>query len=326
MVHTLQKSVKGKKGKLWEPAPKCHRVTHRAGHQKVTMECLLNLQSLFYLCYPETPVSLHSPQGETDVRSPRRYDVAGVGGGEFALRLVPRQRAAPHYWRSSSHTHTHSNNCRHSSSTSAVKPLVLKTPPAVHPKSIASYLWEPFNWPEHSLCFGKNDNNFNKDNTMRMVVSAPKRAESDSIPHVAIQYNLHCADKDATILPGSGVLSISGLYSPFEACPNRNLFQHFFRIEFPFDGHTYVCAISTFEFARCFNLIEPIQYHLSHEKYCFGLDASMPAHTSAWVFKQVHSHIVFLRDLSCKVFLPNQFAAPAATIQTLVNGTICTCL
>ncbi len=115
MVHTLWKSVKGKKGKLWEPAPKCHRVMRRAGHQKVTTECLLNSQSLFYLRYPETPVSLHSPQGETDVRSPRGYDVTGVGGGEFALRLVPRQRAAPHYWRSSSHTHTHM--CPHVSGT-----------------------------------------------------------------------------------------------------------------------------------------------------------------------------------------------------------------
>jgi hypothetical protein len=28
-----------------------------------------------------------------------------LGGGEFALRLVPRQRAAPLYWRTSSHTH-----------------------------------------------------------------------------------------------------------------------------------------------------------------------------------------------------------------------------
>ena len=41
------------------------------------------------------------------MRSPRGYDGAGVGGGEFALRLVPRQRVAPLYWRSSSHTHTH---------------------------------------------------------------------------------------------------------------------------------------------------------------------------------------------------------------------------
>jgi hypothetical protein len=52
----------------------------------------------------------------------------------------------------------------------------------------------------------------------------------------------------------------------------------------------------------------------------------MPSKTSAWIFKQVHSHLVHLRDLNSKVFSPNQFAAPAATIQTLVNGAVCTCL
>jgi hypothetical protein len=35
---------------------------------------------------------------------------------------------------------------------------------------------------------------------------------------------------------------------------------------------------------------------------------------------------MYLRDSNSEVFLPNQFAAPAATIQTLVNGAICTCL
>ncbi len=36
----------------------------------------------------------------------RGYDVAGVEGGEFALRLVSRQRVAPLYWRSDTHTYT----------------------------------------------------------------------------------------------------------------------------------------------------------------------------------------------------------------------------
>jgi hypothetical protein len=47
----------------------------------------MNLQSLSYLHYPETPVSLHSPQGETDMRSPRGYDVAGVVGGLVSLAV-----------------------------------------------------------------------------------------------------------------------------------------------------------------------------------------------------------------------------------------------
>ena len=50
----------------------------------------------------------------------------------------------------------------------------------------------------------------------------------------------------------------------------------------------------------------------------------MPARTSAWLFGQVHSQLVFLRDSNCEVFSPNQFAAPAVTIQTLINGAICT--
>ncbi len=212
----------------------------------------------------------------------------------------------------------------HSSSASVVKPLILKTPPAVCPTPIGSYLWEPFNQPEHSLCFGRDDNNFNKDEAMQMIVSVPKQAELDSITPIVILYHLHCADGDASILSGSGILSSLSLCPPFEACPTRNLFQHFFGIKFHFGGHTYVCAISTFEFACCFNLIENIQYRLSHEKYHFGMDASMPARTSAWIFQQVYSQLVFLCNSNCEVFSPNQFAAPAATIQTLVNGTICT--
>jgi hypothetical protein len=212
----------------------------------------------------------------------------------------------------------------HSSSASVIKPHVLKTPLAVCPTPIASYLWEPFNRLEHSLCFGCDDNNFNKDRAMRMIGSMPKQAKLDSITPIVILYHLLCVDNDASILARSGILSSSSLCPPFEACPTRNLFQHFFRIEFHFDSNTYVCAILTFEFACCFNLIENIQYRLSHEKYCFGMDASMPAWTSAWIFQQVHSQLVFLCDLNCEEFLPNQFAAPAATIQTLVNGTICT--
>ena len=52
----------------------------------------------------------------------------------------------------------------------------------------------------------------------------------------------------------------------------------------------------------------------------------MPDRTSAWLFEQVHSHLVCIRDDNSKVFSPNQFAALAATIQTLINSAICLCL
>jgi hypothetical protein len=34
----------------------------------------------------------------------RGYDVAGIGGGECTLWLIPRQKVTPLYWRSDTHT------------------------------------------------------------------------------------------------------------------------------------------------------------------------------------------------------------------------------
>ena len=59
------------------------------------------------------------------------------------------------------------------------------------------------------------------------------------------------------------------------------------------------------------------------EQHRFSLDASMLGRTSAWLFEKVHSHLVCIRDDNSEVFSLNQFAAPAATIQMLVNGAIC---
>jgi hypothetical protein len=52
------------------------------------------------------------------------------------------------------------------------------------------------------------------------------------------------------------------------------------------------------------------------------MDAAMPGRTLAWLFEQAHSHLSYIRDTNSEIFLPNQFAAPAATIQAFVNGTI----
>ncbi len=139
---------------------------------------------------------------------------------------------------------------------------------------------------------------------------------------VVVQYHLHRHGQDATILAGSSVLSRESVCPPFQSCPNKNLFQQFFGIEFHHDGHTYVCAISTYEFYRCFGLVDNIQYRLSHNKYKFGLDVAMPGRTSSWIFDQVHCHLVYLQNTNSEIFLPNQFTAPAATIQALVNGAI----
>jgi hypothetical protein len=214
----------------------------------------------------------------------------------------------------------------HSSCSSTVEPIVLKTPPSTNPSPIGLYIWEPFNRPEHSLCYGRHDVEFNHDESSKMIVSLPKSADSTTSPRLIIEYHLHRQGANGSIFAGSSVLSTASLCPPFEACPNQNMFQQFFGIEFHFEDRTYVRAISAFEFTRCFGLMEQLQYRLSHANYKYGLDAAMPSRTSAWIFEQVHSHLVHLRDANGEVFSPDQFAAPAATIQTLVNGAVCTTL
>jgi hypothetical protein len=78
-----------------------------AGCQKATTELSLrNSQSLSHLRYPTDTRQLSSPQGEADGVSGRGMTLQALGGGEFALRLVSRQRVAPLYCRSRTHTHT----------------------------------------------------------------------------------------------------------------------------------------------------------------------------------------------------------------------------
>jgi hypothetical protein len=210
----------------------------------------------------------------------------------------------------------------HTSCSSSVIPIKLKTPPCTPARPIGTFIWEPFNRPEHALCLGWDDDEFNKEG-QKIIATVPQPADASTSPSVKIMYYLHQDDQDCSIFAGTSVLSPGSLCPPFESCPNHNLFQNYFGIKFCHDGSTYVCAMSTYEFTQCFGLIEQIQYWLSHEQHRFSLDASMPDCMSAWLFEQVHSHLVCIRDDNSEVFSPNQFAALASTIQTLVNGTIC---
>ena len=186
---------------------------------------------------------------------------------------------------------------------SKVEPLVLKSPPTIPPRPLSSFVRMPFDRPEHAIGYGQNDVDFNKDEACGWTATMPKPANPSTLPGVVVQYHLHRHGQDATILAGSSVLSWESVCPPFESCPNKNLFQQFFGIEFHHDDHTYIRAISTYEFSHCFGLVDNIQYRLSHDNYKFGLDASMPGRTSSWIFDQVHSHLkqqdLFTQSVCC---------------------------
>ena len=95
-----------------------------------------------------------------------------------------------------------------------------------------------------------------------------------------------------------------------------------FCIEFHTKDNSFVRAFSPFEFASCFGLSDNLRYKLAHRDNWYALDAGIPALTSAWVFDHVARRLFDIRQANSEIFQPNQFAAPAATIQAFVNGTV----
>jgi hypothetical protein len=208
----------------------------------------------------------------------------------------------------------------HSSCASRIKPMLLKHPPLVPPRPLGKFIWEPFNRKEHAIFLPCEDEDFKKQDTQLQASAQPQTLSKAN--GVSIWYTLRRPDTNESVIVGSEVLSLDGLCPAFNACPNPNIFQHHFGVKFHHEGHSYVQTISPYEFVRCFGFICQMTYRLSHTTYKFAIDAAMPAHTSAWLLKQAHSYLTYLREANSEVFLPNQFAAPAATIQAFVSSAI----
>ncbi len=56
------------------------------------------------------------------------------------------------------------------------------------------------------------------------------------------------------------------------------------------------------------------------------LDAGIPALTSAWIFDHILDCLLLICNSTKEIFQPNQFATPAATIQTFIGGAVGTSL
>ena len=211
----------------------------------------------------------------------------------------------------------------HRSCAPDVTPIELIMPPTPETKPLGAYIHEPFNRPQYSVCYGRHDDAFNSDDGCQMTCEDLKSSDAVVDSRVKPAYSIRRSGGSESTTAGSLVLPLSSLCPPLEWCANQNLFQHLFGVEFFFDDHTYVRPISAFEFASCFNLVDNIRYRLSHIDYMFALDASMPALTSKWLFTQINDTLELFRALNTEVFTPDYAHAPAAPIQVLLNGAVC---
>ena len=201
-----------------------------------------------------------------------------------------------------------------------VKPPHVKSPPPSIPHPLSLSLWEPFNRTERSVLLAMVDVDFMCQDVEFM--STLPTLTFIHPPGVLLKYFLHGCHSAESMLAGAAVVSSDSLCLPFDAGPNKNLFQHLFGIEFNYKNHSRIRGILPFKFSCCFGFIDNLTHHLSQPANKFSLDAAIPAHTLAWLFEQIHAHLTFIRDSNCEIFSPNQFAAPAATIQAFGNGAI----
>jgi hypothetical protein len=137
-------------------------------------------------------------------------------------------------------------------------------PPSPKPVPLAAFLWLPFNKKRCGISFAKDDESFNDGSTPALRVTLPSSSILGSMfCGVSPAYFLHLVNSDATILNDAAILSPHSLCSAFDGSSTTNLFKCHFRVEFHDKEHTYVCAISPFEFTSCFGLMDNLQYRLS---------------------------------------------------------------
>jgi hypothetical protein len=206
----------------------------------------------------------------------------------------------------------------HDSTQSQVEPVLFWIPPSPRPLLLAAFIWQPFNKCKYAISLLMNDKSFAANVSNGVIATLPLSSVSASLPtKLKPLYYLYARNLDTASIAGVAVLSHNSLCPPFDGSPNSNIFHGCFGIEFHADDHTHVRAISPFEFTSCFGLTDQLRYPLSQPVNWYALDAGIPALTSAWIFDHIHKCFVAICDSNTEIFLPNQFAAPAAHIQAL---------
>jgi hypothetical protein len=121
-----------------------------------------------------------------------------------------------------------------------------------------AHLWAPFNTPELAVSYSKDGQSFNNhavnDNNLPPLISTiPSDAQCASVNiGVKVLYYFHQQNNDPANLVGSAVIDVDSICPAFLPLASANIFGHYFGIKFQHDGHSYVHAISPFEFVLCF--------------------------------------------------------------------------
>ncbi len=112
-------------------------------------------------------------------------------------------------------------------------------------------------------CYSLTPNNADFGKQENPLTASSPASTQDNSTGIIIKNFLHCLKSDSSILVGLEVISANGLCPAFSACPNSNIFQHHFGIEFCYEGRSCITVISPFKFSCCFSFIDQLTYCLS---------------------------------------------------------------
>ncbi len=135
-------------------------------------------------------------------------------------------------------------------------------------------------------------------------------------------YNLHRKHNNPAVLVGPLSLTLMDCAQLSIRTQIQIYLETIFGVEFIHNGHTYIRAISPFEFVSCFRLTDELTYQLSQHCNSFCMDATIPVISLAQIFKQIRERCIHVRSCNFKICKPNQFAAPAACVQTFLNSAV----
>jgi hypothetical protein len=115
---------------------------------------------------------------------------------------------------------------------------------------------------------------------------------------------------------------------------NNNPFKNMFGIIYKDNGKSWICSISCFELASCFNLERELKLKLSEDKELFILlFKACPSNTMAAIITEIYHRLLEIRDDSMVIddfsrpdppaSQPMSVTAPAATAFNILNGSTC---
>ncbi len=211
----------------------------------------------------------------------------------------------------------------HRSSAPRTQPIMLKTIPHVTSCPLADFIYTPFNKMNYSISVSPLDPQFDSQQT-GMEVSLPKSSNSNRSPYQSLcMYNIHRTSDEKSISHGASIFHMSHLLPQIEVDHSDNIFGPLFGVEYQSNNHTYIRAISQYEYVCAFGFDANMNMELSKPTNLSALQFGVPSRTSHWLISSIHEELDAICSANTDFLDSNQpHVAPAATTQTFLSGAI----